>query len=173
VGSDAGAQIRDGIKSVANQGDCPESKWPYDDTPPNDDGSWPAGARAGMKPSPSCYREALKHKAVEYQSVNQNLADMKACLSDGYPFVIGFTVFQSFESQEVADTGNVPMPSTNDDPIGGHAVLVVGYDDDDQLFISRNSWGSGWGDKGYFYMPYAYLLDDNLSDDFWTIRLVK
>jgi C1A family cysteine protease len=173
VGSDAGAQIRDGIKSVASQGDCPESEWPYDDTPADETtGLFPPGARAATQPSQSCYVDAIKHKALSYQSIDQNLADMKGCLSSGYPFVFGFTVYQSFESQDVARTGNVPMPSADEQIMGGHAVLAVGYDDEEGMFICRNSWGSGWGDAGYFYMPYAYLLDDNLSDDFWTIRLV-
>ena len=54
--------------------------------------------------------------------------------------------------------------------VGGHAVMAVGYDDSKQQFIIRNSWGTGWGKKGYFRMPYAYLTDPNLADDFWTIR---
>jgi C1A family cysteine protease len=174
VGTDSGAMIRDGIKSVANQGDCPESEWPYDDTPTlYEGGPWPDGARAGMQPTKACYDDAVKHKALQYQSIDQNLADMRGCLSSGYPFVYGFTVFPSFESQEVASSGNVPMPGPDERPIGGHAVMAVGYDDEDQLFIVRNSWGDQWGDAGYFYMPYAYLLDNNLSDDFWTIRLVE
>ncbi len=98
---------------------------------------------------------------------------MKGCLFSGYPFVYGFTVYESFESEDVARTGNVPMPSPGERVVGGHAVLAVGYDDDEGMFICRNSWGAEWGDAGYFYMPYAYLLDDNLSDDFWTIRLVE
>jgi C1A family cysteine protease len=65
------------------------------------------------------------------------------------------------------------MPAGGEAIIGGHRVMAVGYDDQDALFICRNSWGSGWGDAGYFYMPYAYLLDNNLSDDFWTIRVVE
>jgi C1A family cysteine protease len=174
VSTDAGAQIRDGIKSVASQGDCPETEWPYDDTPPlSDGGPWPDGARAGMQPPQSCYDDALKHVALLYQSVDQNLADMKACLTGGSPFVFGFTVFPSFETDAVAKTGNVPMPGANEAPIGGHAVTAVGYDDDDGVIIVRNSWGDKWGDAGYFYMPYAYLLDDNLADDFWTISLVQ
>ncbi len=96
VGSDAGAQIRDGIKSVASQGDCPEAEWPYDDTPAGPDGVFPPNARARMQPPASIYADAVKHKAVKYQSVDQNLTDMKGCLSDGYPFVFGFTVYQSF-----------------------------------------------------------------------------
>ena len=173
TGSDAGAYIRDGIKSVASQGDCPESMWTYDDTPAQPDGTFPPGAKAATQPSQQCYDNAIHHKALSYQSIDQNLTDMKGCLASGYPFVFGFTVYESFESSEVANTGDVPMPAAGEAVIGGHCVLAVGYDDQDALFICRNSWGPGWGDAGYFYMPYAYLLDNNLSDDFWTIRVVE
>jgi C1A family cysteine protease len=173
VPSDAGAFIRDGIKSVATQGDCPETMWTYDDTPAGSNGLFPPGAKAATEPTAECYAEAVKHEALSYLSVARNLADMKGCLAEGFPFVYGFTVYESFESAEVAQKGWVPMPATGEKILGGHAVIAVGYDDENRVFISRNSWGSHWGDKGYFYMPYAYLLDDNLSDDFWTIRLVK
>jgi C1A family cysteine protease len=75
-------------------------------------------------------------------------------------------------SDQVAKTGIVPMPSANDQVEGGHAVMALGYDDVHQWYIVRNSWGSGWGDKGYFYMPYAYMTNNNLCADFWTIRKV-
>jgi C1A family cysteine protease len=171
---DNGAMIRDGIKSVASQGDCPESKWTYDDTPADPvTNLFPPGAKAATEPTADCYAEAVMHKALTYRSVTQNLADMKGCLAEGFPFVYGFTVFPSFESKDVAKGGRVPMPGGDEAPIGGHAVLAVGYNDDDAVFICRNSWGPRWGDAGYFYMPYAYLLDDNLSNDYWTIRLVE
>ncbi len=98
---------------------------------------------------------------------------MKGCLASGYPFVFGFTVYPSFESDEVARSGIVPIPGASEQTLGGHAVLAVGYDDTKNMFIVRNSWGSGWGLAGYFYMPYAYLLDNNLANDFWTIRVVE
>ena len=98
---------------------------------------------------------------------------MKGCLASGYPFVLGFTVYQSFESDTVAQTGHAPMPGPNEQTIGGHAVLAVGYDDSQNWFIIRNSWGTGWGMQGYFTLPYDYLTNDNLADDFWTIRLVQ
>jgi C1A family cysteine protease len=161
VASDSGAQIRDGIKSVAAQGDCPEPEWPYNI------------AQFAVQPPQSCYADALKYKAIQYQSVTQNLANMQGCLASGYPFVFGFTVYESFESAAVAKTGDMPMPRSGESTVGGHAVLAVGYDSNKRVFIVRNSWGAGWGDKGYFYMPYAYLLDDNLSDDLWTIRIVQ
>jgi C1A family cysteine protease len=65
------------------------------------------------------------------------------------------------------------MPQQGETVVGGHAVLAMGYDDAKRVFLVRNSWGPAWGDGGYFYMPYAYLLDDNLSDDFWTVRLAN
>jgi C1A family cysteine protease len=95
---------------------------------------------------------------------------MRACLAEGYPFVFGFAVYDSFESEEVAKTGIVNLPVAGDRMLGGHAVLAVGFDDTVQRFIVRNSWGSGWGMAGYFTIPYAYLTNRDLSDDFWTIR---
>jgi C1A family cysteine protease len=172
VGSDAGAQIRDGIKSIARLGDCPEAECPYDDMPANPDGTFPPGAKAATRPPASCYTDAVKYKAMQYQAVSQNLADMKGCLATRYPFVFGFVVYDSFETPEVAKTGKVPLPTGKDSPIGGHAVLAVGYDDAGQVFICRNSWGKAWGAAGYFYMPYSYLIDNNLASDFWTVRLI-
>jgi C1A family cysteine protease len=65
------------------------------------------------------------------------------------------------------------MPSPSEKVIAGHAVMAVGYDDLQSWFIMRNSWGSNWGMNGYFTLPYAYLLDSNLSSDFWIIRVVS
>lgn len=160
VSSDSGAMIRDGIKSIGKQGDCPEPEWPYDI------------AKFTDEPTHKCYKDAIKYKAIQYQRVVRNLNQMKGCLAAGYPFVFGFTVYESFESQQVAQTGIVPMPQSTEQVMGGHAVLAVGYDDAQQRFIVRNSWGAGWGMAGYFTMPYVYFTDSNLSDDFWTIRLI-
>ena len=101
------------------------------------------------------------------------LNQIKGCLAHGYPFVFGFPVYESFESQEVAKTGVVPMPGSSEQMLGGHAVLAVGYDDATQRFLVRNSWGDGWGMGGYFTMPYAYLMDRGLSSDFWAILSVE
>jgi len=159
--TDAGAQIRDGIKSVGKQGDCPENLWPYDIT------------KFAVKPPQECYQQAVKFKAVQYQRLTQILNQLKGCLASGYPFVFGFTVYESFETPQVANTGHAPMPSPKETVVGGHAVMAVGYDDSQNWFIVRNSWGEGWGLKGYFTLPYAYLLEQNLANDFWTIRVVS
>ncbi len=161
VNSDAGAQIRDGIKSVGNLGVCPEPEWPYDIT------------KYSQKPSDTCYSDATKHTVKLYQRLVQELGTMKGCLASGFPFVFGFTVYESFESQEVAKTGILPMPKSKEGVVGGHAVLAVGYDDNAEQFIVRNSWGDGWGLKGYFRMPYGYISQHRLASDFWTVRTVE
>jgi C1A family cysteine protease len=161
INSDSGAQIRDGIKSIAKQGVCPESEWPYDI------------AKFAKKPPAQAAKDALKNQALAYQRVMQTLSQMKGCLAAGYPFVFGFTVYESFESDAVAKTGKVSIPGPKEKTLGGHAVLAVGYDDAKQAVIVMNSWSDKWGDKGYFYLPYAYIGDRNLADDFWTIRVVE
>jgi C1A family cysteine protease len=161
VNTDSGAQIRDGIKSVGSIGAPPETDWPYD-----------VSKFAERPPQVPAYKQAPLGKALQYQRVPQVLNQMKGCLASGYPFVYGFTVYESFESDQVAKTGAVPIPAAGEKVLGGHAVVAVGYDDTSQRFISRNSWGAGWGMAGYFTIPYAYLTDGNLADDFWTVRLV-
>ena len=157
VNSDAGAQIRDGIKTLANQGVCSETLWPYVESKFTD------------KPCAVCYKDAAKHRITSYYRIT-NLDDMKHCLASGYPFVFGSTLYESFESSSFAKTGILPMPKPSERVIGGHAMCCVGYDDDKQWVIVRNSWGVDWGIKGYFYMPYEYIGNANLSDDMWTIR---
>jgi C1A family cysteine protease len=174
VATDSGAQIRDGVKSVNKLGVCPEPEWTYVATPADPNTNlWPPGAKPAQKPSPTCYADALKHQALSYESVTRDLVQFKGCLAAGYPFVLGFTVYSAFESAQVAKTGVLNLPASAEQVEGGHAVLCVGYDDAAQRFIIRNSWGASWGMKGYFTMPYAYLLSQKLSSDFWTIRVVE
>ncbi len=155
--ADAGAMIRDGIKTLAKQGVCSEKTWPY------------VISKFAVKPNAACYKEALQHRATSYRRI-MTLDEMRACLAVGFPFVFGFSVYESFESQAVARTGIVNMPKPKEAQIGGHAVMAVGYDDSKKRFMVRNSWGDDWGMKGYFTIPYQYVADRNLSDDFWTIR---
>jgi len=161
IHSDSGAQIRTGIKTVAKRGVCPERLWPYNEK------------RFRHKPGKKCYTEAAKHQALVYHRVRRKLPQLKACLASGYPFIFGFTVYESFHSKKVAKTGRASMPVRRDRVRAGHAVLAVGYDNAQRRFIVRNSWGSKWGMRGYFTMPYDYLINRRLSQDFWTIRVVE
>ena len=155
--SDSGAMIRDGIKTLVKQGVCAERHWAY------------RPANVTKRPAKACYAEALTHQVTSYQRITA-LGEMRACLASGFPFVFGFTVYESFESPQVARSGVLDMPGLGEQAIGGHAVLAVGYDDATRRFIVRNSWGARWGQRGHFTMPYDYLTDDNLADDMWTIR---
>jgi len=161
VKQDSGAFLRDGIKSLAKQGVCPEEEWPYrirDFT---------------KKPNRKCYSDARKHQITSYHRIG-TVHEMRTCLADGYPFVFGFTVYEAFESAAVAKSGVLNLPGKKENVIGGHAVMAVGYDDSQKRFIVRNSWDTDWGQKGYFTMPYDYLdPEKNLADDFWTIRTAE
>jgi C1A family cysteine protease len=160
VTQDSGAQVRDGIKSVVTLGAPPETDWPYD-----------IQEFAG-KPPALAYADAKLDLVSSYARVSQNLTQMQGCLAEGYPFVFGFTVYESFESETVAETGLVPMPAPGEAVAGGHCVVAVGYDTAKRLFMIRNSWGADWGMKGYCLMPYEYLLNAQLASDFWTLRSV-
>ena len=160
VYSDAGAAIKDGIKVLNKYGCCLEALWPYNIS------------RYTQKPNQNCYNNAQTHDIVNYSSIS-NINDMKVCLASGFPFVFGFTVYQSFESDTVAQTGIVPMPQPGETCLGGHAVCAVGYDDSTKMFTVRNSWGENWGLKGYFKMPYDYISNPDLASDFWHINKTK
>ena len=162
INEDAGAMIRDGIKTMVKEGVCPENMWMY----------IPASFKD--KPTEDCYKTALNNQVLEYLRISpHSLYEVKHCLSEGYPISFGFMLSESFMSDEVAHTGIAKMPNVNENIIGGHAVLCVGFDDSKESLIVRNSWGSEWGLGGYFYLPYGYVTELNLSNDYWTIRLVE
>lgn len=156
---DTGLYIRDGYKSVAKYSVCSEHNWPYDTS------------KFHLEPSAYAQQAAKQHKTFNYFAVAQDLNEMKACLAEGYPISFGFTVFESFMSAEVARTGIAPSPNvTTEQQMGGHAVTIVGYDDSTKRFKIANSWGDGWGDKGFFYLPFDFVLNKRWADDFWTAR---
>lgn len=161
VNQDSGATIRDGIKSVARWGACPESLWPYDIT------------KFTNTPSPAAYAEAKKHLATKYESVDNTIVrDIQAALAQNKPIVFGATLYDSFEGDKVAKTGIVPMPGKMEDPVGGHCMTVVGIDLVARTIKVANSWGEEWGQKGYCQFPLAYLTNPNLSNDWWVVDMV-
>lgn len=158
VNDDAGAEIRDGVKSVHVQGVCDENLWPYDVT------------AFTVAPNQTARTAALLHRSLVYHRVPQTIRSIKGSLSMGFPVIFGFQVFESFEDEAVASTGVLNMPTSKEENVGGHAVMAVGYRDDVQRILVRNSWGPDWGMAGYFTMPYAYILDHKLANDLWQIR---
>lgn len=161
INYDSGAYIRDGIKATNKYGAPLENLWPYNI------------ARFRTNPVTEAVKDAVKRKVTLYQRV-ENFNGCIDALSNGYPVIIGFHVYSSFESKTVAKTGYMPYPNKRKERLlGGHAVLLVGYDKASEVFIVRNSWGNTWGDKGYFYMPFSVIQDTSMSSDFWIIKSVN
>lgn len=159
IDTDNGASLRDGMKSIQNIGVCHEQLWPYDIS------------KFTKKPTQICYDEAKNHQAISYHRLdNTSLEQLKHCLSEGFPFVLGIQVYSSFKSSEAAKTGYINMPLTTDELLGGHAVMAVGYTS--THFIVRNSWGTDWGAQGYFFLPYDYVTKPDLTQDVWTLRRI-
>jgi C1A family cysteine protease len=160
---DNGAYIRDGIKACYTWGAPLESLWPY------------IINRFALKPSNAAYADALRRKVTSYQRCT-NFSSVKSALAAGYPVTVGFDVYSSFEGTANTNTGMMPYPNTRTEQyLGGHAVCIVGYNDNlaGGRFICRNSWGSNWGNNGYFYMPYQVIQNANMSNDFWAIVSVS
>jgi C1A family cysteine protease len=158
VNEDAGAEIKDVIKTVSTTGAAHEEIWRYDIN------------KFRQRPPQSVYADALKFKAVTYAALNNaNLDQLKACLAAGELFTFGSTLYNSF-FDSVRNGGYVPMPNWRDGIVGGHCMTAVGYTK--THFIIRNSWGESAGDKGYMYMPHKYLTDTNLTADVWQIKTV-
>jgi hypothetical protein len=164
-GSDNGAYLRDVMWAVATKGVWPEDKagdpanQPYTEHGYDD------------VPSSASLIYGEQHQGLVYCAVEQSLCAMQGVLASGYPFMFGFSVFSSFEA--IGSDGMMPMPGPRESLLGGHAVVAVGYNNATRRFIVRNSWGTGWGAGGYFYMPYEYAINPDLSDDFWVLQQIE
>ena len=156
---DNGATIRDTMRALAKYGTSIESLWPYD-----------LGAFA-KAPNAAAKGDAVTHQILHYYRV-PNLSSLKLCLSQGYPVSGGFVIPESAMGDETYGTGVVKYPEPTEEFVGGHAVLFVGYDDTKKLITFQNSWGTGWGDKGFGYLPYDFITNW-LANDLWTIRTAE
>ncbi len=160
VNQDSGGYLRDVIKVLAETGVGMESDWPYDVT------------KFTQAPPATEVNEEAKNKAIEYSRLVTR-QDFRNCLCQGFPFIVGITVYSSFETDAVAQSGIVPMPTQNDSVVGGHAVCVIGYNTNyngGDYYEVRNSWGPDWGDQGNFWLPAEYLENQDLATDMWTVR---
>jgi C1A family cysteine protease len=156
IDSDAGAEIRDGIKCLAKIGIAHETLWPY------------KVANFKKQPPATVYRDAAKFKALTYERVAVDANYIRMAIAQGFPVIIGIAVYDGFETDYAARTGIIPMPAGA--PIGGHCMYVVGYGQKKGYFTVRNSWGADWGDKGDCYIPYGYLGSTQYGSDYWIIK---
>lgn len=144
------------LKCVQAKGFCAESDWPYD------------VANVNVQPGEHCYTSS-QLRGCKVENICQDLNSMLNALHDGIPFLANIATFPAFVNTIVAKTGKIPLPARDAKPIGGHTILVCGYDCRIQQWICQNSWGKDWGEKGYCYLPFLYLLDSSLCSDVWCL----
>jgi C1A family cysteine protease len=160
---DFGATLRSGMKVLSKIGVCKEKFWTYSDN----------NRKFKRRPPKKCYKISKQHKALRYYKVNQTINDLCLAIASEDPVAFGFATYSSLYKKKVAKTGIIPMPKFKSEKfLGGHAVVLVGYNIKTQMFKIRNSWGV-WGDKGYGYLPFEYVSDSSLAADFWALKKVK
>lgn len=158
INQDEGCYINEAVKLTAKSGICKETSWEYILK------NW------NRKPPDRCYGEAFEHRALSYHSV-LTLEDMIQTIAAGYGFVGGFNCYESIDAPVTQQTGIIRMPEPGEKMQGGHGIFIAGYDLNTQMFRFQNSWGKGWGDEGFGYIPFKYLTDPYLAADFWCVRM--
>jgi C1A family cysteine protease len=162
LNQDSEMDVVDGCMSVQQFPPCQETLWPY------------LAQNLPIKPSQNAYSNPITLNNFTYLAVNQDINDIKNCINDGNPIIFGITLYQSFYDSKTAKTGVVPMPNPSiENQKGGHCILMVGYDDNSQTVTCANSWGTQWGNHGFFTLPYQYVLDPNYSCDFYTLNFTN
>ncbi len=170
---DSGGTLRSTMGSLALFGVPPEEYWPYDIK------------KFDKEPPTFCYAFAQNYQSLKYvrlDPADKQYADIlnqiKTNLAAGFPAMFGFTVYSSIA--QASKDGKIPYPSKGEKIEGGHAIMAVGYDDGMKIrnptdgkqttgaFLIRNSWGTTWGDQGYGWLPYEYLMK-GLAEDWWTL----
>jgi len=166
---DRGSRISNAIKVVRTLGVCPETVWPYDNIPGSGpDRRFPPGARGGIEPDAAARQAASPHVVIEWAPITVSAKNVRSALAFGFPVIFGFQVYTNmFGKSGPVDT--LRLPTSGDQKISGHAVAIVGYDDDTRMFRIRNSWGDTVHQRGYYDMAYDYVLNTDYSFDFWTI----
>ena len=160
VNSDSGSSVENGIHAATTYGVCEESFYPYHVN------------LFTVEPSKEAYENGLLYRIQGTKKLDRDMNAFKNCLVDGLPFVASIIIYSSFEAHKLPVSGILTLPRGTEDNLGGHAVLICGYDDTLQCWILRNSWGPKWCKKGYCYLPYVYLMDSTLATEFWAVTEV-
>lgn len=155
LNKDEGMTMRDGLKTLAKIGVCSESLWPYDATKFNDE------------PTGECYEDAKKRKVLKYQRLMSTYY-ITEVLNNSKPVVFGIEIYDGFMDLN-SRISIVNFPSRKEKSLGGHAMCMVGYDLNKQLFLAKNSFGPDWGDNGYCWVPFEYLKQEGY--DIWTFDI--
>lgn len=148
---DSGCNVRDVFRAYRRWGLCLEQTWPYDIT------------RFSETPPMSARAAALEHQALKFYACLTPHA-IKKSIADGWPVIFGFDCFESILALETTKTGIIQMPRAGEGSLGGHCMLIDGYDDATQMFTGQNSWGVQWGAAGRFFLPYAYFTQGYAAD---------
>jgi C1A family cysteine protease len=155
---DAGTYLSTALKSIIEYGLCNENTWPYD-----------ISKFADLAPT-SCFCDTYSLKDYTYSVVPQDINSITNIISNDQPVLIGIAIYSSFEFPNTSKTGVIPLPDTKREQfLGGHALLIVGYDNSSQYFKVQNSWGTEWGASGYCFIPYAYILSEDLTSELFTV----
>jgi len=156
VYNDVGCTPRNALKAANKTGVCREELWPYQIE------------RFADRPAEGCYQDAAQFMISSYHAMPQTLSMLRGCIAEGFPFSVGIFIHENFPLDSA--TGDIPMPAG--EPLGGHDIAIVWYDDYTRRFGVRNSWPD-WGVDGYGSIPYEYLLNPMYAQDHWTVRLVN
>lgn len=162
---DSGADVIDGESYVMTNGICSERLCPYN------------VSLFTKEPSKEAYAEAMSYKISTYAVLDNGplsniLNEIKMAINNEQPVLIAIAIYSSFESLSVANTGHVPIPDTNNEEcLGGHEMCLIGYNDESQCFTVMNSWGDKWGNGGLCYIPYGYLGNRDLGQEFTIFQL--
>lgn len=174
IDKDSGASLSDAIKAIKKYGACREQTWPYEKVQDT----------YKIRPPNEAYLEGKQifdQKKMIHINLPHDINVIKSILSERVPILCGINVFLSAESTKVRKTGVIPLPSSHEKPMGSHAIMLVGYDDSKQLFKFANSWGKKWGDRGFGYIPYKFIMNNNpdnsethtLPHEFWSTNLMR
>lgn len=185
VAGDTGAFLRSTMGAMVLFGVPPEEYWPYTDEKPTP--SIVPDYHFDLEPPAFCYAFAQNYQAIRYIRLDPPgipkdtlLSRIKLYLASGIPSMFGFAVYGSIRQATRTNGGKIPFPGPKEDQSGGHAIAAMGYDDKIKIknticgtettgaLLIRNSWGTGWGDGGYGWLPYEYVLKGG-AVDFWAL----